>query len=460
MKKVLTLSEYTLRYDKRPVLENISLDIFEREVHAMCGMTGSGIEFIANALLRVHPYRFRETGDIVLDGTLLTKLDGEEMRYVRLLDIGLISSEVKDPSEGMLTVGKFLLYPYKEPLKKNKREIYVDSLRIMELMGVKHAERIFGKKLSSLSEKYLRAVLTASALASDPALVVITAFGNTKNCDSELYDLIIKICKIKDIALLILTSDISFAMKYGEKVTVLERGGIAETFEAGKEPQSFQTKFLMDPALSYEKMQFRSDDVLTEYHSTRISRNGKMLETDLHRGEILGLFTRNTKYAVNILSGKRAPSVGSIIKNGDELSKIKPWSRKIFVLDSRLSGMFLPQTEISDLIERFKRLDKTGERPISVNTALDYMDLDLKITSVQIDAIDSFTCARLCLALAAISGADTVIITKPYMLGSPCEQFALMQYIKKLCGTGVSFILVSDRREMVCDVSDTYIEID
>ena len=455
MKKVLTFTEYTLRYNKRLVLGNISFDTYEREVHAICGMRDSGILCLKNALLRRHPLPFREIGDVMLNGTLLTKLGDTEMQYIRLLDIGEISLGSNDFANGFLSVRQFLLSPFNKAVKKTKQEIYIDAIRIFELMGIKKPTKLFRKKLSRLSKKDLRAVMTASAICTDPSLVILSSFGK-QDAGDEFYALITKICKIKNIALLILTDDISSAMKYAEKVTILDKGQVAETFMQGEAPASSQAKFLLSPADFYEKMQFTGDEIISSANNCFVSKHSAPLSFDLYRGEIIGIQTRFVQRVLRILSGKATPKIGNVLKGGSLISKIKPADRKIFVINNIPGKMFLPATKIANLVTRFGK----GVSKTDISSLFALLDIEDKITASDISDVDDFTCIRLCLALSCMSGADTVILPGISEFCSEYERYALMQYVKKLCAHKMSFIFIADDNAFLSHVADAFIALD
>jgi len=247
----LTVNFTTLRgYVK--ALENVSLEIGEREVMALVGETGSGKTTIGLAIMRLlPPNAIVKSGRILFNGVDLLKLCDEEMRRIRGSKISMIFQEPRISLNPVLTVGKQLMEIPEEHLNATKKEAYEMSVEALRKVGLADPERIMRSYPHELSGGMAQRVMIAMAMMLKPKLLV--ADEPTSALDvtvqAQVIDLMRKLVRDTGSSVLFITHDLSLAAEFADKVTVIYRGRIVEKgdiYSIFYEPKHPYTKSLLE----------------------------------------------------------------------------------------------------------------------------------------------------------------------------------------------------------------------
>ncbi len=247
----LTVNFTTLRgYVK--ALENVSLEIGEREVMALVGETGSGKTTIGLAAMRLlPPNAIVKSGRILFNGTDLLKLSDEEMRKIRGRKISMIFQEPRISLNPVLTIGRQLMEIPEEHLNATKKEAYEMSVEALRKVGLADPERIMKSYPHELSGGMAQRVMIAMAMMLKPKLLV--ADEPTSALDvtvqAQVIDLMKKLVRDTGSSVLFITHDLSLAAEFADNVTVIYRGRIVEKgdiYSIFYEPKHPYTKSLLE----------------------------------------------------------------------------------------------------------------------------------------------------------------------------------------------------------------------
>ena len=216
----ISFSQYTkgLRRRELEVITNLDIDLYEGEILAVVGSSGSGKSLLAHAILGILPDNATTEGNIIYKGKSLSLKDKEKLRgrevvfipqSVNFLDpLMKVSKQVKISIEN------------KEEANKRQRDIFnkygldkkVDNLYPFELSG-----------------GMARKVLLSTALVSD--CKVIIADEPTPGLDEKSLNEALKDFRnIADsgCAILMITHDIEAALKIADKIAVFYAGTTLE----------------------------------------------------------------------------------------------------------------------------------------------------------------------------------------------------------------------------------------
>ncbi|MBP3931994.1 MAG: ABC transporter ATP-binding protein, partial [Peptostreptococcaceae bacterium] len=216
----ISFSQYTkgLRRRDLQVITNLDVDLYEGEILAVVGSSGSGKSLLAHAILGILPDNATTEGDIIYKGK---KLNSKEKEKLRGNEIAFIPQSVNflDP---LMKVSKQVKISIKNKEKANKlqRNIFnkykldnkVDEFYPFELSG-----------------GMARKVLLSTALVSD--CKVIIADEPTPGLDEEALNEALKDFRnIADsgCAILMITHDIEAALKIADKIAVFYAGTTLE----------------------------------------------------------------------------------------------------------------------------------------------------------------------------------------------------------------------------------------
>lgn len=216
----ISFSQYTkgLRRRELEVITNLDIDLYEGEILAVVGSSGSGKSLLAHAILGILPDNATTEGNIIYKGKTLTLKDKEKLRGREIVFIPQ-SVNFLDP---LMKVSKQVKISIenKEEANKRQRDIFnkygldkkVDNLYPFELSG-----------------GMARKVILSTALVSD--CKVIIADEPTPGLDEKSLNEALKDFRnIADsgCAILMITHDIEAALKIADKIAVFYAGTTLE----------------------------------------------------------------------------------------------------------------------------------------------------------------------------------------------------------------------------------------
>lgn len=216
----ISFSQYTkgLRRRELEVITNLDIDLYEGEILAVVGSSGSGKSLLAHAILGILPDNATTEGNIIYKGKSLSLKDKEKLRGREIVFIPQ-SVNFLDP---LMKVSKQVKISIenKEEANKRQRDIFnkygldkkVDNLYPFELSG-----------------GMARKVLLSTALVSD--CKVIIADEPTPGLDEKSLNEALKDFRnIADsgCAILMITHDIEAALKIADKIAVFYAGTTLE----------------------------------------------------------------------------------------------------------------------------------------------------------------------------------------------------------------------------------------
>lgn len=218
----ISFSQYTkglVRSDLN-VIKNLDIELNEGEILAVVGSSGSGKSLLAHAILGILPDNSFTEGNIIYKGEELTEARKQKLRGDEIV---LIPQSVNylDP---LKRVGKQIKISIKDKNKKVQDEI-VDNL--FEKYNLD--KKVKNYYPFQLSGGMARKVLLCTAIASNSKVII--ADEPTPGLDEESLNEVLKdFRKVADsgCAILMITHDISAALKIADKVAIFYAGSTLE----------------------------------------------------------------------------------------------------------------------------------------------------------------------------------------------------------------------------------------
>ena len=218
----ISFSQYTnglVRGDLN-VIRNLDIELYEGEILAVVGSSGSGKSLLAHAILGILPDNACTQGDIIYKGEILDEKRKEKLRGDEIV---LIPQSVNylDP---LKKVGKQIKISIKDKYKKTQDEIVDNLFKKYNL-----DKKVKNYYPFQLSGGMARKVLLSTALASDSKVII--ADEPTPGLDEESLNEVLK--DFRDIAdsgraILMITHDIMAALKIADKVAIFYAGSTLE----------------------------------------------------------------------------------------------------------------------------------------------------------------------------------------------------------------------------------------
>ena len=216
----ISFSQYTkgLRRRELEVITNLDIDLYEGEILAVVGSSGSGKSLLAHAILGILPDNATTEGNIIYKGKTLTLKDKEKLRGREIVFIPQ-SVNFLDP---LMKVSKQVKISIENKEEANKRQ-----RKIFNKYGLdKKVNNLYPFELSG---GMARKVLLSTALVSD--CKVIIADEPTPGLDEKSLNEALKDFRnIADsgCAILMITHDIEAALKIADKIAVFYAGTTLE----------------------------------------------------------------------------------------------------------------------------------------------------------------------------------------------------------------------------------------
>ena len=218
----ISFSQYTNGLVRRNlnVIRNLDIELYEGEILAVVGSSGSGKSLLAHAILGILPDNACTQGDIIYKGEILDEKRKEKLRGDEIV---LIPQSVNylDP---LKKVGKQIKISIKDKDKKTQDEIVDNLFKKYNL-----EKKVKNYYPFQLSGGMARKVLLSTALASDSKVII--ADEPTPGLDEESLNEVLK--DFRDIAdsgraILMITHDIMAALKIADKVAIFYAGSTLE----------------------------------------------------------------------------------------------------------------------------------------------------------------------------------------------------------------------------------------
>lgn len=216
----ISFSQYTkgLRRRELEVITNLDIDLYEGEILAVVGSSGSGKSLLAHAILGILPDNATTEGNIIYKGKSLSLKDKEKLRGREIVFIPQ-SVNFLDP---LMKVSKQVKISIENKEEANKRQ-----RKIFNKYGLdKKVDNLYPFELSG---GMARKVLLSTALVSD--CKVIIADEPTPGLDEKSLNEALKDFRnIADSgrAILMITHDIEAALKIADKIAVFYAGTTLE----------------------------------------------------------------------------------------------------------------------------------------------------------------------------------------------------------------------------------------
>jgi phospholipid/cholesterol/gamma-HCH transport system ATP-binding protein len=208
-------------FGKQKVLDGLNLDIEEGKTTVIIGRSGGGKSVLLKHIIGLLK---PDSGEVLIDGTDLAKLDDKDLNEIRKR-FGMLFQE--GALFDSMNVGDNVAFPLREQTKMKETEIHqviIDLLRAVGLVDVEN------KMPSQLSGGMRKRVGLARALALRPQIVLFDE--PTTGLDPIMIEainrLIIDTQKNFNLTCIVISHDLDSIFKIGQKIAMLNQGKIIE----------------------------------------------------------------------------------------------------------------------------------------------------------------------------------------------------------------------------------------
>ena len=223
--------EYTSDGKVIHAVNGVNFDLERGKALALVGETGAGKTTIAKSIMRIlpDPPAHVRSGQVVLQGRDLMKLNEADMRKVRGKEISMIFQDPMTALNPTMRIGDQIAEVIRLHDKVTKAESMQKAQKMLETVGIT-AER-YGNYPHQFSGGMKQRVVIAMALACRPQLLLAdqptTALDVT--IQAQVLDMINDLKKELNTAMVLITHDLGIVAEMCDKVAVVYAGKIIES---------------------------------------------------------------------------------------------------------------------------------------------------------------------------------------------------------------------------------------
>jgi peptide/nickel transport system ATP-binding protein len=231
---LLQVNDLSVVFDTRrgpaAAVLDVSFGVAAGEVLAIVGESGAGKSVTGMAILGLlEPPARIVAGEVSFDGEPLGRLAPRSMRPLRGRKIGAVFQDPLSSLDPLFTIGDQLIETIMTHAAISPTEARAKAVRLLDEVGIASAR--LDQYPHELSGGMRQRVVIALALCGDPMLLVAdeptTALD--ASTQAQILELLDRLRREREMAVMLITHDMSVVAAIADRVTVMYAGRIVET---------------------------------------------------------------------------------------------------------------------------------------------------------------------------------------------------------------------------------------
>lgn len=212
-------------------VEGVGLDIYEGEILALVGQSGSGKSVMALSITRILPPSAEIiSGEVIFQNQDLLKAGPARIDAVRGRDISYIFQEAAASLNPVLTIGRQITESIILHQGKTRKEAWDLALDALMQVRLSRPESIMQSYPHQLSGGMNQRVMIAMALSSRPKLLIAdeptTALDVT--VEAEVIRELLELKKRLNFSILFITHNLSLVERFAQRIAIMHNGRVVE----------------------------------------------------------------------------------------------------------------------------------------------------------------------------------------------------------------------------------------
>lgn len=460
-KVLLSMQNITKQYPGVLALNNVSIDLFEGETHALVGENGAGKStFIKSLAGAIRP----DAGSIVIDGKSYSEITPA---LARDLGIEVIYQEFNLMPTLSVAENVFMGNMPKKLGIVDKKKMIHDTREIFQQMGIAIDPEI---QVSELSTAYMQLVEIAKALSKKVRILVMDepTAPLTSNEVEILFQIMDRLHK-QNVTIIYISHRLNEIFRVSDRLTIIRDGVKIGTYETKSMTKEALIRGMVGREMNetFPQRHHEIGDVVLKVND--LCGNGvNGVSFELHRGEILGfggLVGAGRTEIMRVLFGADICESGTVTLDGKQIRPTSPQQsiRDGIVLipeDRKLHGVVLGLSIADnialpnlDAISSFRVVRKPLEEQM-VNEQVNALHIATPSILQKVKNLSGGNQQKVVLAKWMAAQSKVLIFDEPTRgidVGAKQEIYKLMN---QLCAEGMSIIMISSDMEELLGMAD------
>jgi oligopeptide/dipeptide ABC transporter ATP-binding protein len=247
-----------------PAVNGVDLTVRPGEAVGVVGESGSGKSATCLAILGLHPKGTEIGGQVLFEGRDLAALDDKALRRVRGKQIGLVYQDPMAALNPVRSIGSQLREPLMLHQGLNRKQANEQAAALLARVGIYNPRRQLRSYPHEFSGGMRQRIVIAMAVACRPPLLLAdeptTALD--VSVQAQVLDLLAELTRELDIALVLVSHDLSVVSSVTNRVAVMYAGRIVEqapTIALFDSPRHPYTAALLDSIGGVESLSGDAD---------------------------------------------------------------------------------------------------------------------------------------------------------------------------------------------------------
>lgn len=257
----LNIQNLTLKLGGKLILDNVSIEISDRERVGLVGSSGSGKSMLIRAITGLLPSNAEISGSCMLGNLQTVKAKDENLASIRGKYVGVVFQQANRALNPMLSVEKQISLPLRIHYNLDDDDIHNRVCIMLEKVGL--SKNLASKRTFELSGGQQQRVGIATALITSPRLILAdeptTALDSVTQ--SEVVRMLASLVDDMGASMLFVTHDFSVLSHAANRCYVLDSGRVVDSENVKNlldNPRISSTKQLVSAA---KKLTFRAQNL-------------------------------------------------------------------------------------------------------------------------------------------------------------------------------------------------------
>ncbi len=488
---LLSVKNLTVSVDENVILKQLAFEVSAGEILGIVGESGSGKTMTLMAIADLLPGHAHHSGEVLLDGRLITDLDDAEMRRIRGRDIGIVFQDPMTALNPVQSIGDQVGEVARVHLDLTRRKARLMAMQVLARVGLPEATVPYRRYPHQLSGGQRQRVVIAMAIILKPKIILAdeptTALDVTTQ--ASILELLKSLVQEAGCGLVLVTHDLTVVSQMADRVLIMKDGDIVERCETGlalgalKHPYS---KALM-AATTYrpksavpavERAVLTVENLICDYRNKdylfmgrQVLRAVNGVSFDLQSGETLALIGESgcgKSTLSRAILGLQPITSGTVKLNGQVFvgrsvshtkKNMRQLRRQLQIVFQDPFGSFNPRHKVKHIIaEAFYLLDtdySDVERKARVEDLLKSVQLPIRFAEKYPHQLSGGECQRVTLARALASAPDVIVLDEAVSALDVSVRVQILDLLAELSDKmNIAYIFVSHDLSLVEGFAD------